>query len=216
MPSKGGSKTYAPRQKGKATRSMIKREVNRQISRKVEKKYYQEADISQDITQTGVILDITRVGQGSTAKQRTGNQINLTSMFHRGAIVGVDNVNYVRQVVFQWYEDSLDSLPTFPKLFEVTTTPLQPLFTIFNRQNLGKSFRVLSDKVYNVTSNSANPDVNRYRLFKINLWKGLRPVLFNGSTTEGTGKIYVAYISDSAATPHPLVNCMSSVNYTDM
>ena len=148
---------------------MVARQVKKELNKRTEKKYHQEIDLNESISNQGLIVDISPIPQGVLATQRVGNKVRPTSLFHRGMIRGEDNVNFVRQVVIQWYEDSYESVPSLSKIFENTNGTQQKLYTIFNRQLLGKSFRVLSDKIYNMTHAPANPEFNRYKLFRLNL-----------------------------------------------
>lgn len=195
-------------------RTNLKQQIRKEVFKLAEPKYIQ-TDLSTSISNSGTFLACALINQGDYSTDRVGNKVIPTSWTIRGSIVGADNFNFVRMVVLQWNDDNLLNPPLLTQVFE-NTSGNSSLYSTFNRQQIGTQYRVLSDKLFRVSANTANPDINSTRLVKSKGWKGLKEMTFQGSATTGAGQIYVLLISDSSLPSHPSFEGFSIINYRDL
>lgn len=196
------------------TARITKTAIRREVMRMAESKYIQ-TDCAASISTSGVFLPIALINQGDYSTDRVGNKVHPTSWAIRGSITCADNFNYIRMVLVQWNDDNLLNPPLITNIFEVTSGN-SPLYSTFNRQQLGNQYRVLLDKLVRVTANAANPELNASRIVKFKGYKGLKEMTFQGNNTTGFGQIYLLLISDSTLPSHPSFEGFSVVNYKDL
>lgn len=188
----------------------------KKVIKSVAERKYNQVDLGTSVSTSGVIQAITgSIDQGDYATQRNGNKIIPTSWQVRASLTGADDSNFMRLIIIQWHEDSNSSVPSLADLFE-NISGNAPLYSAFNRQNLGITFRVLKDKLWRVSSASENPELNSTRIIRLKGYKRLKPIIFNGSSTTATNHIYLVWVSDSTVLTHPYIEGYSLVNYMDV
>lgn len=198
----------------KKSQNKLQKQIKKEILKMSEPKYVQ-TDLGTSISNSATIQKMAPINLGNYATDRIGNKVTPTSWSVRGNITGNDNFNYIRLVVFQWYDDNLLNPPLYTEVFENTSGNSQ-LYSTFNRQNLNVQFQVLADKLYRVTANSNNPDLNKARIIKLKGYKNLREMSFLGANTDGFGQIYCLLVSDSSMIGHPAFEGFGVVNYRDV
>lgn len=124
-------------------------------------------------------------------------------------VSNADPTNILRMVVFQW--NDID-VPVPSSLFEDSST-IGMLLGSFNGDSLrSKGLHIILDK--HLALNTYNP--NYTVRVKLNM-KGCKPCCMNGgSATVGNGNIYIAFLSDSSLTAHPIIQYAFKFNYIDI
>lgn len=129
-----------------------------------------------------------------------------------GMNVGLaDTTNIIRAVLFQWNENSTPD----SGIFEDTGTAGALGLTMgsFSRDKMNSGvLRVIRDYTFCLGTNKSNIYFsNKF----VNL-KNCKPVqMYGSSATAGSGTLWLAYVSDSAAVSHPTFQAHWTINYTD-
>lgn len=189
----------------KAVRSQIKRELRKAIEAK-------QWDQTQSVTvsSTGAIADISSLVQGAGEFQRTGDQANPSSVEVRGVMRGADASNLLRVMLIQWHPDDATSGVGVSGVLEpAIITAGFGVLSPYNDQNRAL-FRVLKDQTF--TTSAAGSDNKAWHW---NITKPMRPFHFNGSAQTGNDKLYLIFISDSAAAAHVGMDIVTRVRYRD-
>ena len=218
---KGKTRRRPRKRGGKLTASDVSRIVDKKLEVKAEKKFYD--DIANDdflYTSTPVIVDICQPDQGVTQIERTGEQIDICNVFLRAGLFGnpsgINGLNYFDQqyriMLIQWYPDSATADPTLGDLLQNSTRP----FSWYERQNIGKNFRVLYDNKGLLSGSQGNPDAQVYIDVAIP-GKRFGKVEFDGSGLAGTNHIYlVAFSNINTTNQAPKLNWSTHVTYCDL
>jgi len=203
----------APKKKWMADRAFTAKVEKAQVKLN-EKKFYDPVIASTvDTTGIGALTappSIFDPAVGTTDSTRIGDMVTIISVGGRytigaGGLPGVgDAFNVVRVVIFQWKSQTA---PTFQDIWQGVNNPL----TSFTHDSAGQ-FNVLWDRLHVVSpeSNSAESVVIKSKRL---IWGG--KVHFVSGSTAGSGKIYLAALSDSAGAPHPSINFYGRIRYVD-
>lgn len=227
----------ARRRNTKLTLKKVDKKVKR-IQRNVELKYF---DLGQEqaITQLGVGFLLNPIVVGDTARTRTGDEVQNTSLQIRGRFY-TDSLNLapslVRMVVY-WDRQAngtdsvLAASPVDPLSVLDNTTPLaatvEALFSPIMYPNLHR-YTVLFDKTYTLTpqqwlvaSNGAPSTVTAneqiFRAFskRIRLGRNTKYLSAAGADNSiSSNALWVAFMCDAAANP-PTVEFCSRIYFKD-
>jgi len=183
---------------------------------------------NQSVTTTGIIHNCTtNLVRGTGALNNfIGNNVTPVGLQVRYQIVsgesssiipvGPDTNNMTRVVVFQWLSDTV---PAISDIFQSTAglAPISP----WKQENLDK-LNILSDRnyatwlvSYQYNSLSTTISGNAYTDSVYIKGKKLLPIQFSQAATPNQNNIYVVFIADSTAVPHPTCSCMTRITYTD-
>ena len=215
--------------------------VKAQLRRLAEQKYNVVQYTALPVTVTPQVYPLTdQITDGTTARQRIGDKITVSSIELRGRI-SIDTVDptypnlaSVRMVVVKWYDDST---PTYAEVFETIDwddNPIDPLMHAPYNSDLKVKRKVLLDKVYtlnrgvaavynsntNTIVSSLYPEPNTRATFNcyIDLKKKgdkVRNINYGAGSTDGVGNFFVLVISDVNANG-PVISFNSKVNFTDV
>lgn len=189
------------------------RQVKNLVSRQQEHKVFDNTVGSTGISSGGSLYGpLTAPIQGTGDSQRVGDRITLKKMTFREAMVYGDGTNHLRLIIFQWYQNSAVAAPLLTDILQTTGNPI---CSSINDTNMdGKKFKVLHDKVYNLTQNGANgASFSQIKLYGRRIAR--KAIQFNPGATSGFNHIYMYAISDSAAVPNPSVTHFSRCEYID-
>jgi len=146
--------------------------------------------------------DHTQIAQGVAFNQRVGSSLVLKNMRFRGQLVVGDTTNIVRMLVYRWHPDTNSDIPQASEIFTASSDPLSSLIHYKQRR-----FKVLADKLF--TLDTYNPT----QIFDFEL--KLKSVVNFTGATSGAEHVYVLFLSDSGAAPHPSVTMGVDVNWYD-
>lgn len=139
------------------------------------------------ISSTGVVNNLTNIGQGDSVSTRTGNSIFVRSIFGRIAIShnNASNNTFHRIILFIDTQNVSDTSPAVTDVLQASgiTAPL-------NRETVGR-FKILMDRYF-----ATNTVDTSSKVIKIN--KQMRHhVRFNGATSNDIqkGGIYILMLS---------------------
>lgn len=189
------------------------RQVKNLVSRQQEHKIFDNTSGSTGAPNTGVLYGpLTAPSQGPSDSQRTGDRITLKKITFRESMIYADTTNHFRLIIFQWYQNS--ALAT-PALTDILQTIGNPICSAINDTNMdGKKFKILHDKVFNLTQNGANAAAfSQIKLYGRRIAR--KAIQFNPGATSGFNHIYMFALSDSAAIPNPSLTHYSRVEYID-
>lgn len=201
-----------------AVAKIAKKVYWQQESRSKESKFFDFNQGSLAIPSTGTLQSISQIPSGTGVSQRIGTEVFIKGLYFNAKVEIVlptdDYVNQVRVIIFQWLPDDGQEPPAITGgvsgLLE-TASFLAP----YNNNNSDK-YRILRDKQISLSREGPSTKYfkillkfSKYRRFGVNMkpkWT---------TSTTGTGMIYVAFISDSGATPHPTEQFASRMTYYD-
>lgn len=185
----------------------VKAIANKAISRHAEKKYHNDDNIASSISDTGYTWPLTDVPAGTLDYQRAGDSLYMRSIRVRGQAIVADTTNAVRNIVYQWFDDTT---PTIADILH-TTSGAASVFSPYVHDQRRK-FRVLYDKTMILSANG-----NDAKLYDTGY---LRPkakkIAFSTGGTTGSNKIYLLQVSDSTVASHPAVTHYSRLTFNDM
>lgn len=211
-----GKKTITKRVKkvsGAPLSEKQKIQVKRLVGNQEEKKYQDTTSPSNSISASATLIGpVTLVSQGSTASNRSGDEMYIKKiMNHEQMIVG-DATNFVRVIWFQWFANSASITPTIGAILQ---NPGVPTNSAINDTNSGgKLFKVISDKCYSLVSAGPGSCLSvKSEFYGKNIPR--KTVEFNPSATSAFNHIYVFVVSDSIAAPNPSYTLYSRCEFTD-
>lgn len=167
---------------------------------------YKQADYlsSFTVTNAGTIVMLSGVSQGDSVIERTGNKVQMKSIFlrYQGNIDPASTrSDFIRIVVFVWNDGNTPSMST---LFENVTNPLSPL-----NRDWSSQYRILLDRIHTV--NPTNMDFIGKKYIKLDHEAEWSDAI---STNDVKGSIWL--MLQSFDTPRtPTVEFTSRIMYTD-
>lgn len=189
------NRSLGPRQEDRVE-TIVKRQLNKRIE-------WHHFDYSSNVSPSysGSIVSVSSVTQGDGDSQRSGDNIYATSLQCRYFVYNGDDNNMVRVVAIQYFGDDT---PVVGDVFGSTGTVSSVLDNYVN-DKVGKKklIRVLYDRLTTVNAPFSGGLTYRAHSFKVRLKR--RQIQYQAGGTSGTGKIYLLFISDSAAVVHPTV-----------
>jgi len=155
-------------------------------------------------TFSGSLLSFCDIAQGDTDTTRDGDQIILSKFEMRFANYLGDSTNITRVIVFKWLPPSVPAVSDF---WVDIGTAESPLATFIHDQE--PNITVLYDHLCYLGP-------GRY----VEVGQSIQNVHHRiqyvaGSTTIASGKIYLFFISDSAAATHPTLSYYVRSEFTD-
>lgn len=200
------------RRSSRSTRGVAtKQYVKKQIHKLSETKYF-DALFSANVDSTGTVADMTNIPQGTTDSTRIGDKITLRGSILRLKISVSDAFNFIRVILFQWYPNTLLSVPTVGTILFDTTTADRAITSpyVHDYQN---QFKVISDKVYRGVLDDSN--MIAFRVMKPYMKYVKKTINFSAASVNGSNKLYMMAISDSGAITHPAVFAYWRIYYDD-
>lgn len=184
-----------------------KKQVVRIVRSQQETKF-RDASIATSVSYNGVILPLSDIPVGTGDTERIGDKIKPVSIQLRGNVVASDNTNMFRMVVFRWKPSFNADTPIPSEILQVvgsTSATNSP----YNHDRRSQ-FTVVKDVVMNL-------DLIGFPQKLIKFSKKLTgSIKYNsGSTTDAMNGLYVLFISDSAAIPHPGFDTYFRISYKD-
>lgn len=192
---------------GKKQARAVKSIVKKTLKSENEWKNHQVYAVANVATGT-TIVDTCAVPQGDTSITRDGDQLMASSLHLKYDWEGADSYNHCRLMVFQWYPDTT---PTGADILDSSVVPSSNAHMYPYNTKTAESYKVLYDTVRLCTAVSV-PVTNTIQK-KIRI---PRPkIKFSAGTTTGTNKVYLLFVTDSAAAPNPNLTYHTKLNYRD-
>lgn len=181
--------------------SQIKRYVN------VEVKRHDRVVGPVNVTNAGILNNLTIIPQGDTAVQRDGISVKLMNLTIRGSLhcSSLQDASQARVIVFRGKQENGVGYGA-SDILETTT--------VYSPKNYTERFR--SKILYDERFMLNNPDggTQQVKQFNINVKLGGHVRYSEGSNDIEDGGVYVLYISDQA-TNLPIINYYSRITFTD-
>jgi len=184
-----------------------KRQVKSLITRSVEKRYHDSIQTGLGPTAGGSFYDLSLIPNAN----RQGEEALVALMELRLNMIFADSTQNVRATIFQWIPNTSVQAPSVATIFQSGLT--NPIVSGFSIANNGPLFKVLYDKVYDMSSGGNGTITRNLRFFGRNLAK--KKLDFATGTTAGYNHYFLCLFSDSAAIPNPTVNFYSRLIYKD-
>jgi hypothetical protein len=164
------------------------------------------------VSTTMTIVRLSGINQGTTVTNRIGDSLSLASIEVRSAAamtIATDFTNQLRMIVFQWCQDdnvyapAVADIVTFVAAGQSTVSPIV-------HDNANK-IDVLVDHLFALSGTGESIKTfhvipSRFRLPQIQ---------YNPAAINGEGNLYIAYVSDSAAIPFPVLSASWRINFYD-
>lgn len=187
-----------------------KKAVKRLIAGNIELKAI-DTGVLQSPTAAGVIQHITPPAQGLGVSNRVADQITLKRLLFKLNVIGADATNVLRMIIFRTSQDNtvVANIPTPLSVLQTLSVMSMYNFTA-DRDN---EIKILYDRTIAVSAGGTYDVALHGNLYGKRL--GKKRLIFDAAVTTGTDQIYVLWISDSVAGPHPNVAGTFRLEYTD-
>lgn len=228
------NRAYPSNQRKPAVGKMpvTKQQVIAMLSSRIEEKCCYATTTNTGVTTTGTLTRMSGVAQGVGQSSRIGDEITLRKFVFAftatvgatGLVAAADQYNVVRLMVFRYLTDDTVAPPVVANILNTSTTSNLTLASLNfdNREN----FKVLYDEnivLYNTpvySSSTAAPawyhgvgGTLSHKRIEVPL-RG--KIDFDTSAgVSGNGHVYTLLVSDSAFSPNPTCEVVSSTIYTD-
>jgi hypothetical protein len=170
-----------------------------------EKKFLATEQTAVGIGSSGTVYDISAISQGTSDSNRVGDSVTLDRLRLSYAWAAGDTTNVCRLVVFQW---NVQSTPLISSVLLYSSALLVPY--AMPAIDTQKEFKILYDRSDYISTSSPTiaGDIVEIKMpGKIQFQAG--------SSSSGTGKIYMIAVSDSSASPNPELAFQSTLYYYD-
>jgi hypothetical protein len=183
----------------------IVRVATKILKKEQEKKSF-DTGFGSTVASTGTLQKLSTIPQGDTDSTRDGDVLRTTQIDLIGSVVFADASNVIRLTIVRWNQDDSSAAPaSVTDLFQ-TATPYSP----YNRDNLrAKKFTVVTDHFYGV--GATGPNIKTFEMKR----KFQTNINFQSGANTGTGHLYAFMLTDSTGIPHPALNYVCRVWYTD-
>lgn len=225
---------HIPQRRGRKLNKRQKLEVKKMIAVKQEHKAFLYDSTATAVTTAGIIKPLSDIATGAGYNLRAGDQLTVTSLSFKydiqvgavGLIAAADQYNSVRVIVFKWYNDSGLGAPATANIITAATDPVNAMYD-FDGRHL---YKVIYDRTHTVfnTPNWNGTAAAPYwssgiqahydcpKVITVSGKKlGKKTISYDIGTTDGVGKYYALFISDSAFTPNPTIDFNSEMIFTD-
>lgn len=217
-----GKKVYRKKRyrkiKGRGLNRKQKTQIKKMIESRPEKKYYDTTWDDIQMGNTPTFTDITAPAQGTTTSDRIGSNITLenVSFSFRFSVGASNGTNYIRMVIFQWFPDNANDLPSWTQIFQYPPTgspasQYEYMSPLVLDEGGVRNFKVLLNQEFNLdeiddTKASEKGFINKgYK----------KTITFGDAIITGNNHIYVMFISDSIGVEYPHVSGFTRVRYID-
>ncbi len=198
----GLSKTQA-----KSVAKIAKKVVNR--SRELKAK---DTQFNAQVGDSPSIVSISDIANGDGINQREGDAVDVKGIYIRGNVLGIDNTNICRLIIFRWMGG-----PTLPtEILAVGGTNASALGSLNITTNKG-NVQTLYDKMWFTSNNTQGQGTQGFNFVKyINFKSPLRQYFSTTTSTSQTkGRILVYMLSDSTVSSHPTFQWYARIRYLD-
>lgn len=208
-PRRRTKKVFKSKTAAKSVRKIVKKMINKEIESK-----HIDASVANTVSgPTGLLTDLTLIGQGTGDQTRIGDKLKPVSLEIRGQLLGNTAIdrNLLRMIVFQWHPNSASPVPVSSDILLYTASAANAVLSPYQwdtRQN----FTILSDKTYQLQGSASSDDYHTYFHLKLS---PKRVISFNAGGTTGLNKIYVLCVSDSSAINFPSIQYIYQLRYKD-
>jgi hypothetical protein len=167
------------------------------------------------VTSTGTIVDLTNIAQGVVVSDRVGDTINLRkfTVNYNVSTQNADIFNSVRILFFQWKPNTSLVAPTVADILENVGAfaTLSPYAWHFSSQ-----YRVIYDRVHWMSGLATVPTIAGLQGHYGEIPKSYAKTLeFAPASVNGSNKVYVLSISDSAVLPFPILNLVCRTEFAE-
>lgn len=200
---------YYKKPKSSSVAAIARRVAKSTLKKEVELKHaYGNLNTTASTTMTLSNLTVGIALGTSDTNARVGDKITLKYMNIGFNFAVADTTNIMRVLLFQW---NRNSDPTASEIFEDTSTIGQLTGALCRDSLNSKILKPIRE--WNICLNANQPNFfigNKY----ISLSKN-KPVNFIGGGSTAYNHIYLAYVSDSSAISHPVMQTAFTINYSD-
>lgn len=213
--------------KGKRGRKLNYRqkgEVKRLIRGNMETKYKFTNSTAGFAVSAAAQIDGTffDIAQGVADTNRVGDRLKWGSKIHLNLqmVASGDDYNTFRWMLVQWHPTSTAApTPVMADILLNGPSAAPDVLSQYNHDNR-QNYRVLWDRKYIVTGAAAankpiTSIVARYVTATISLKRARKMVQYQGGGLHATNRLFLIYMSDSAAIPHPTASVTTKVFFTD-
>lgn len=188
----------------------LKKDTTAQIETKVIHKAHNFS-----VTNVPFIVNVSEIGEGDGDNQRTGNTVSPVKynlMIKARAETAYSNE--ARVIVFRWFDDVA---PTVNDILYSNATGIFAALDYINIPTVYQrkpQYQIISDQVQTFVSTASNEEVvfSCEKVFK----KSAQMHFTDSSGTSNLwGQIYIMIVSDSLASPHPVMQGYSRLLYKD-
>lgn len=211
-------KTRIKSRGGKSDTTLTNRVVSaviRHEKKMQSRKFFDTWVQAQSVGSGGTITPLCGIAQGVSQSERVADSTFMDALKFTYELVQINADTYsdTRVIIFQWHLSTQISTIVLADI--LYNTAGIGLYSQFNWP-LRTQYTILYDKIHSqagsTTSLTVTSNVNVHNKVITNFAKKL---VFQPNSVNGTEQLFALFISDSAATPFPLINFSSRVVFHD-
>lgn len=184
-------------------------QVARMIKRDLEVKSIISGINLAAVASTPTFQKLTEIPVGTSDNSRIGNHVHLKRLNVRLSVFPADATNTFRLIFIRYMENDLyTGTPTGGQILANLSGGATDVLAPYNRETT-EAYKVIKDVTISMTL-TQNACITK--VFSIPLRGKAQYV---GATTDGIGKLYFMYLSDSTAITHPTMSWQTEVLYSD-
>jgi len=216
-PKNAGRKKKYRKLKGAPLSQKQVMQVKKIVEKPVEKKYFDRTYDYQDVLITPTFTDLTNPETGIEPFNIVGSEMNLLSLQYKFFFLkpSTDETNIIRYIIFQWFPDNQNDLPQWAQIMQYKTggspsSTIEVMSPYVLGEGSTRNFKILVDEMFYLDAD------NSVQLVKGFINKGFRSSIeVDGPTQQGTGHVYLLFLSDSLFAGHPKITGYTRIRFTD-
>jgi len=183
----------------------------RELSSKMSEKVFDTAFAANNIAAGATtVTALSNIAQGVGRSQRTGDRVHLCRLQYRIQILAGDATDFVRVIIFRFKPNNASFALSSTVILDVGPSTADDPFSMYNYTNR-KEVVILKD--FAIPMVLAGSSGNQSFVGEINLNEIVST--FTSAATTCDNGIYLYFVSDSAAVPHPTITALFRVFYKD-
>jgi len=187
----------------------IRKVAKRVVLGNIESKFFDTNSTNQGFDHSGVIGDLSDIPVGDTSSERTGQYVRLQKFKMRGTLIsGALGTSYTaRIIVLKWHPNDSTAPNVGTILAAVGAASATSSDYTLERK---LDYTILKD-IFLCPKNTSNGNLT----FQISLDLKNAKAQFEQAGTDGSGKLYLLYISDCAPANQPTINWYTRLWFKD-
>lgn len=179
----------------------------------MEQKFLDTSSPGNGVSSSGTILGpFNAVPQGTTQNSHIGDHLRMRRFDFRTNHVAGDATNFMRMIVFQWFQNTALQSPTPTILLQNLGANVASSINETNQDS--PIFRIITDRTFSLSTGGSNQAVVRnFSIYGKRIPR--KQQQFNNNLTTGFNQIYMMLISDSITAPNPTSNVYCRFTFTD-
>lgn len=196
-----------------ASLQVSKRQINMQFE-----KHYHDHSQGQNVDYNGVTVDISAITVGDNDTTRSGDRLTLKSIRVRGTVLlGSGSSALMRVMLVQCLRNDATPLAASNEVLQSSAvgSAFAP-YASYAKDFAGYTWVPLYDATLSMNANGNHQQQFDIKVKPKDFKRKAKPFIqYEGGSTDGVGKIYLVYYSDTILMSSPSVNHWARIRFID-